>query len=96
MSSIDLKEEIPFPTQVYIIWGLQLPLKDDEGRHALLGFLGNFLCIITILRGKISQKNTFTKCVLSTTELYCQLNVIMQYPLVANMFKCITQVNNSI
>ena len=30
------------------VWGLHLPLKDDEGRHSLV-VLGNFLGIITIL-----------------------------------------------
>ena len=46
ISSISLKKEIPFHTEVYIIWGLRLSLK---GRHSLFAVLGNFLCIITIL-----------------------------------------------
>ena len=46
ISSISLKKEIPFHTEVYIIWGLRLSL---EGRHSLLAVLCNFLCIITIL-----------------------------------------------
>ena len=47
------------------VWGLHLPLKDDEGCHSLV-VLGNVLGIITILWGKISENNTFTKYVLST------------------------------